>query len=61
MSRYACFAPAYARAVLPRLRTLFHRGRHSAAVLDPETLPDYLKRDIGFTDGRTAPLRALWD
>ena len=62
MSRHPEFAISPIRAVLPSLRGLFRRVRRQTGVLEPESLPDYLKRDIGLADGQLSPCRhALWD
>lgn len=51
-------APHLVRRLARMLRTRLLRP----AVLDPDELPEHLRRDIGFIDGRTLPPRNWnWD
>jgi hypothetical protein len=62
MSRYLQLATSFSLPVLPRLRWPIRSCGRAGAVLDLETLPDYLKRDIGLVDGQFSPRRrAPWD
>lgn len=56
MSMAQTTSPARApRRLLAKLKALFAPRRRKR--LDPRTLPDHLKRDIGFLDGRTGSER----
>jgi hypothetical protein len=53
--RTSAFEPARVRLpLLARFAKAFQASSHR---LDVESLPDYLRRDLGLADGRTSPPR----
>jgi hypothetical protein len=65
MTRFASYAATVAASPLSfgaRLGRRLFAGRQAAPLIDPETLPDTLRRDLGFLEGRVAGRRdPRWD
>jgi hypothetical protein len=61
MSAQAACHPARTRSATSRrnLLAFFRAAARRAPRLDPDALPDYLRRDLGFASGRISPPRDL--
>jgi hypothetical protein len=64
MTRFASYAATVASPLFfgVRLGRRLFAGRRAAPLIDPEALPDTLRHDLGFREGRLAGRRdPRWD